>query len=24
MEIRSIGYDEPTLEDTYLHLTGGE
>ena len=24
IEIRSIGYDEPTLEDTYLHLTGGE
>ncbi len=23
-EIRSIGYDEPTLEDTYLYLTGGE
>ncbi|MFA6803582.1 MAG: ABC transporter ATP-binding protein [Candidatus Methanomethylophilaceae archaeon] len=23
-DIRSIGYDEPTLEDTYLHLTGGE
>lgn len=23
-EIRSIGYDDPTLEDTYLYLTGGE
>ena len=22
--IRSIGYDEPTLEDTYLYLTGGD
>ncbi len=22
--IRSIGFDEPTLEDTYLYLTGGE
>lgn len=23
-EVRSIGFDEPTLEDTYLYLTGGE
>lgn len=23
-DIRSIGYDEPTLEDTYLYLTGGD
>lgn len=24
LDIRSIGYDEPTLEDAYLHLVGGE
>lgn len=24
MGIRSIGFDEPTLEDAYLHLVGGE
>ena len=22
--VRSVGYDEPTLEDTYLYLTGGD
>ena len=22
--VRSIGFDEPTLEETYLYLTGGE
>ncbi len=24
VDVRSIGYDEPTMEDTYLHLVGGD